>query len=360
MYRIIILALLILAMGCSKKAPPMEKPAPFVTVAKAETKTVPYIVDAIGLGDAYSSINIIPEVTGVIVKLNFVPGSHIHKNDVIVEIDKRPFEAALLQAQGQLAQNQAQLAYNILTMKSYEGLLPDDYVAKLTYEQYVANVAVGEALVVQSEAAVATALINLGYCTIISPINGVIGFQNIYQGNLVTASQTTPIVTVNQVSPLYVDFNVPELYFPDIEKYSRLGTLKVIATIPGTTTSYEGKLVFVNNEITTQVGTILLKGEFLNTDEVLWPGQFLDVHLQLHDIPQAILIPSESIKQDTKGPYVFVVDATNTAQKRAVKLGQRLGDMQIITSGVNADEKVVTQGQLAVIPGSKVQIKASP
>ncbi|MBJ7449201.1 MAG: efflux RND transporter periplasmic adaptor subunit [Parachlamydiales bacterium] len=353
------LTVFLILVGCSQKQVALPRPAPYVTVVKAQSKDVPYYIDAIGQASAYVTVNLVPQVTGILTHSYFIQGQKVRAGDLLLTIDDRSYVEALKQAEGQLQENQANLDYNQQVVKSYAGLLKDEYVSKLNYQQFQSNVVVTESLVKQSQAAVETAMINLSYTKIFAPFDGVIGIQIIDNGNLVTAGQTNPIAVINQVTPIRVQFAVPERFFSDVKKYYHTNPLMVVATIPGTTISYTGVMSFLDNAINAQTGTFIVKGTFKNEDQALWPGQYVDVNLILYTIPKAVLVPSEAIKLDTQGNYVFVVDENQVAEKRVVTLGQIQGNETVILTGLNVGETIVVEGQLGVIPGQTVQIKSS-
>ena len=351
--------------GCSDPSPqgnPAQAggfpPVP-VMVGKTAEKTVPVQIQVIGNGEAYSTVQMKSQVDGQIDRVYFTEGQDVKKGDLLFTIDKRPFEASLARAQANLARDQAQLTNAQGQWDRNAQLFKDGIISKDQYDQFHTNVAALEATVRADEAAVETAKIELGYCSIFAPIDGRTGALQIHQGNLVKNNDAA-LVVINQISPLYVDFSVPEQYLPEIKRYMAAGKLHVHAAVRDDPSHpEEGYVSFVNNMVDTSTGTIMLKGTFANPGRRLWPGQFLNVVLTLTSHPNTVVAPSQAVQTGQNGQYVFVVKNDQSVDLRPVVAGNTVGGDTVITKGLQPGETVVTDGQLMLFPGAHVQIKSS-
>lgn len=329
-----------------------------VTVAQAVTKTIPVEVAAIGNGEASSTINVKSQVDGVIESVAFREGQDVKSGDVLFTIDSRPFQATLAQAQANLARDQAQLAFAQAQLGRNQQLFDQGIISKDQFDQFRANADALQASVHADQAAIENARIQLGYCVIRSTIDGRTGNLMVHAGNLVKNNDAT-LVTINRISPIYVDFSVPEQYLPEIKKYQAGGGLKVEATVPQDPEHPEtGVLSFINNMVDASTGTILLKGTFPNPDRRLWPGQFVNVTLRLSAEPNAVVVPAQAVQTGQTGHYVYVVKPGDTVELRPVVAGNTVGGETVIQKGVAVGETVVTDGQLRLFPGAKVEVKS--
>ena len=376
--------------GCSDSASgkPSRNAAPPavpVTVGEIVEKTVPIQLAAVGNAMAYTTVGIKSQISGQIVQVHFKEGQDVRKDDLLFTIDPRPFEAALRQAEAALRQRQAeveqaianverdtaQLANARVQERRYKELVDKELVAREQYDQLRTNLAAMEATVQAdraavenakaseraAQAAVDNARLQLAYTAIRAPIDGRTGNVMVQVGNVVKGNDDNPIVVINQVHPIYVSFSVPEQYLANIKKYRAEGTLRVEVRPPHQSqTLATGELTFINNAVDMTTGTIQLKATFANTDNALWPGQFLDVVLTLTR-RTALVVPSQAIQPGQQGPFVFVVKADQTVESRQVVVGTRLGDETIIEQGLRGGERVVTDGQLRLVPGAKVEVR---
>lgn len=334
-------------------------PAVPVMVGKTEEKTVPAQIQVIGNGEAYSTVQLRSQVDGQIDRVYFTEGQDVKKGDLLFTLDKRPFEASLAQAQANLARDQAQLKNAQGQWERNAQLFKDGIISKDQYDQFQTNAAAYEATVHADEAAVETAKIQLGYCSIFAPIDGRTGALEMHAGNLVKNNDAT-LVVINQISPLYVDFWVPEQYLPEIKRYMAAGKLHVQAAPRNEPApSEDGYVSFVNNTVDTTTGTIMLKGTFSNPGRWLWPGQFLNVVLTLTSHPHTVVAPSQAVQTGQNGQYVFVVKNDQTVELRPVTAGNIIGGDTVINTGLQPGETVVTDGQLLLFPGAHIQIKSS-
>ncbi len=328
-----------------------------VTVATAVRKDMPIEVRAIGSVEPYSTVQVKSMVAGELTEVHFKDGQDVQKGELLFTVDKRPFEAALKQAEANLARDLAQAAHARSQATRYEALLREGVVAKEAADQMNASADALDAAVSADKAAVETAKVNLQYCAIYAPIGGRTGDLMVHAGNLVRVNDVA-LVTINQITPTYVDFSVPEQFLPDIKKFGGRGTLKVQAGAPGQPPSV-GTLDFVDNAVDTNTGTIKLKGVFPNAERRLWPGQFVNVVLTLTMQPGAVVVPTQAVQTGQGGQYVFVVKPDRTAESRAVTLERTVEGEAVIATGVAAGEIVVIDGQMRLSPGAKVSTKSA-
>jgi multidrug efflux system membrane fusion protein len=346
--------------ACSgtKAAGPAGFGTPVVPVlaATVEQKDVPVQVQAIGSVEPYSTVAVKTQITGELTGVFFREGQDIKKGDLIFTLDKRPFEAVLKQAQSTLAKDQAQAELAHVQAKRYAALMKDGVIAKEQYDQMQSSADALDAAVEADKAAVENARVQLIYCSIYSPINGRVGSLLIHQGNMIKANDV-PLVNINQIQPIRVAFTVPEQYLAEIKKFAASGKLPVQVSIPNDPKPAVGKLSFIDNTVDPTTGTIKLKGEFANIDRRLWPGQFVDAVLTLHTQSNAIVVPSQAVNTGQQGQYVFVIKPDMTVETRPVSVNRTTKGQSIIDKGLGPGERVVTDGQLRLVPGSKVQIK---
>jgi multidrug efflux system membrane fusion protein len=330
-----------------------------VLTATVEQKDVPLQLKAIGAVEAYSNVSVKTQITGELTGVHFREGEDVKKGQLLFTLDKRPFEAALKQAQGMLARDQAQAANARAQARRYEALHQSGVVSREEFEQMQSNADALDAAVVADQAAVENARVQLVYCTIYSPIDGHTGPLLIHQGNMIKANDTPFLVSINQIQPIYVTFTVPEQNLAEIKRYLSRGKLKVLAYIPDDPRGpASGWLSFIDNTVDQATGTIKLKGEFANADRRLWPGQFVDVVLTLAQQPNAIVVPAQAVQNGQQGQFVFVVKPDMTVEARPVTLDRSSDGQAVIAKGLAAGERVVTDGQLRLVPGvTKVELK---
>ncbi len=340
----------------SPAAMPQMPPVP-VTVGEASLKTVPVQVRVIGNGEAFSTVNVKSQVDGRVESVHFQEGQDVKKGDLLFSIDSRPFEAAVQQAEANLARDQALLKNAKAQAQRYDALFKAGIVSKDQYDQFSTNEASLEATVKADQAALETDKIQLGYCSIYAPIDGRTGNLMVHPGNTVKSGDAT-LVVINQISPIYVDFSVPEQHLPEIKKYQAQGSLPVEAIVPQEENHpEEGKVTFINNTVDNTTGTILLKGSFPNPDKRLWPGQFVNVVLTLTAMHDAVVVPSAAVQTGQQGQYVFVVKGDGSVEIRPVVSGTVLAGEEVIEKGIQSGERVVTDGQLMLYPGAHALIR---
>jgi membrane fusion protein, multidrug efflux system len=357
---VLVLTASLASVSCSSKTaavgPDLAVP---VNVAKAVKKTVPIQLSAIGTAEAYSTVSIKGQVNAVLKEVHFKQGDFVKKGDLLFTLDARPFQASLDQAQANLARDKAQADLTIVQAERYKKLYDQGISAKEQYDQMQANAAAQQGSVHADEAAVESAKLQLQYCAIYSPVDGRTGALQVYPGNLVKENDVPILVVINEIAPLYEDFSVPEQYLGVIKKYMAGGRLQIEATPYGDTAAEVGYLTFVDNTVDNTTGTIKLKGTFANTDHRLWPGQFSTVSLRLSEEENATVVPTQAVQTGQSGDFVFVIKPDQTAESRPVKVARTLGTESVIAKGIEPGETVVTDGQLRLIPGIKVQIKAA-
>lgn len=353
------LLLMILLSACSggKAQPPKLEVVP-VSAAAVVQKAVPVQIRAIGNVEAYSTVGIKSQIGGVLVRVHFREGQDVNKGDLLLTIDPRPYEAALKQAEANLAKDTAQLENAREEVRRYAELVKKGYVAQEQYDQIRTNAAALEATANANKAAVENAQLQLKYCSIYSPITGRTGSLISYEGNLIKANADSSIVVINQLQPIYVTFSVPEHSLAEIKKYMAIEQVKVEAVIgKDDTHPVQGVLTFVDNAVDMTTGTIKLKATFANREKRLWPGLFVSVAVTLATQPNAIVVPSQAIQTGQSGQYVFVIKDDLTVESRPIAGTRSFNGETVVEKGLKPGEKVVTDGHLRLIPGVKVEIK---
>jgi multidrug efflux system membrane fusion protein len=350
-------AFCILLLACSgAKQKPADEKVP-VTTAVAETKTIPNEVRAIGNVKPRETVAVRALVTGELNRVAFKGGEDVRKGELLFTIDPRPYEAALQQARANVARDEAQLKNAESQASRYADLVKKDYVTREEYEKYTTAADALAATVAADRAEVQNAQLQLSYCEIRSPLEGRTGSVMVHAGNLVKANDTTPLVVINQITPVDVEFSIPEAQLAQM-RGGRNAKVPVSA-IPqgGGAPIATGTLSFIDNAIDPQTGTITLKAMFPNTDRALWPGQFVNVSVVLSQRPNSVVVPAQAVQTGQKGQYVYVVTSDNGVEMRPVRVAQSVDQMAVIDKGVAAGETVVTDGQLRLTPKSKVEIK---
>jgi multidrug efflux system membrane fusion protein len=347
--------------GCSSQ--PAESPGKQmefrvpVTVAKAVAKSVPVQVEVIGNVEAYSNVSVRTQIAGEIERAHFTQGQDVKKGQLLFTLDRRPFEATLHQYEANLARDQAQLANARAQAERNNKLFQEGIISKDQYETIHTNAQALEATVRADRAAIENARVNLSYCSIYSPIDGRTGSYQVYPGNIAKINDSV-LVVINQIQPIYVTFAVPEQDLGEVKRYQARGPLAVEALIPNDPRPPAvGQLAFIDNAVDTATGTIKMRATFPNADNRLWPGQFVNVVIRLTTQPNVTVVPSQSVQTGQVGKYVFVVKPDETADLRPVVAGETVHGETVIEKGVAPGETVVTDGQLLLAPGSKVEIK---
>ena len=413
---VLVAAAALASAGCSDRAggaPPAAAPAAVpVGVATVERKMVPLQVVTVGNVQAYTTVGVKSQIAGQITTVHFTEGREVKRGDLLFTLDPRPFEASLRQNEANVAKDVAQrrqaeaalgqrgaevtqalanLERDLAQMENarvqeqrYRDLAKKEFIAREQYDQVRTNLAALQAVVQASRAAVEnarasaraaeaavenaqaaikgneamveSARLQLAYTAIRAPMDGRTGNLLAQVGNVVKSGEDAPLVVIVQVQPIYVSFSVPEQQLTAINSYRARGTLTVEARIDGGRRTAAGTLTFVNNTVDPTTGTIQLKATFPNADDALWPGQFVDVVLMLAS-EAAVVVPAEAVQAGQQGSFVFVVKPDLTVESRRVKVGRRLPRELVIEEGLQAGERVVTDGQLRLVPGARVEIK---
>jgi multidrug efflux system membrane fusion protein len=364
---------------------PAESPGVPVTTALVTSESMPLQVTAIGNVEAYSTVSVRSQANGEITKVHFTQGQYVKKGDPLFSIDPRPSQADLAgsianqskaisdqrQAEANMAKDLAQAKTAAVTAQRYERLYQQGVVSKEQADQMRTNADALAAVVKADQAAIASerdsvnaakaaadaSRVQLSYTQINSPLEGRTGSLMVNQGNLVKANDTNPLVVINQVSPIYVSFAVPEAQLLDVKRYMAQGDLHVTASIPNDTTGAleQGVLTFIDNAVDPATGTVKMKATFTNSSQRLWPGQFANVVMTLAIQPDSVVVPSQALQTGQQGRYVFVVNSDQTVELRNVTIQRTAGEKTIIASGLTAGETIVTDGQLRLRPGSKIK-----
>ena len=388
------------SIGCGSKAQPsFERPPAPVEVTEATSQDVPTYLDAIGKTVAREVVSIQPQVSGRITGIHFTDGANVQQGQLLFTIDPRPFEASVKQAQANqsrsvalkkqaeanLAREVAQANWGLVQVNRYAKLVEQGVVAREQYEELRANY---DSLKATAEAARATvnsaqeqvkvdaaavdkAKVDLSYCYIHSPIAGRAGQRLVDIGNVVTPGGSnsgnnngtnggsTTLLVIERLDPIYADFTISQNNLSQVQEEMRAGTLKTEVRLPDAPDAMvAGQLTFLDVAVQNNTGQVNLRATVPNSDHRFWPGRFVNIRLILSTIHQAVLVPAIAPQNSAKGTFVYVVKQDSTAEQRSVTLGQRQGDLIVVEQGVQAGERVVTNGQLGVTPGGKVQIAA--
>jgi multidrug efflux system membrane fusion protein len=336
------------------------RPAAPVIVASVEQRDIPVQVRAIGNVEAYQTVFIRSQVNGQIQKIFFREGDDVHKDQLLFQLDKRPFQADLEKAIGQMKHDQAQAENSRIQAERYSGLEKEGVASHEQADQVRAQAKADASAVEADKAAVDAARVQLLYTDITAPISARAGALMINLGNLVKANDTPYLVQLNQVTPIYVTFSVPEAQLDQVRRYFASAPLKVLAYPKGhSANDVVGRLTFIDNGVDMTTGTVKLKGTFPNKDRRLWPGEFVDVALELSTQKGAIVVPTKAIQTGQQGEYVYVVRADNTAESRPVKTSGTYQNLTLVSEGLKAGDRVIVDGQLRVAPNAKVTVQST-
>jgi multidrug efflux system membrane fusion protein len=329
-----------------------------VTVAQVVQKQMPIEIRVIGAVEAYSVVSVHAQITGQLTEVNFKEGEDVKKDQVLFALDRRPLEAALMAAQANLQRDIAQAANAKNVAQRYADLAGRGIATTEQVETSQSSSAALDATVEADRAAVENAKVQLQYATIMSPIAGRTGALMVHEGNLIRAQDTSPLVVINQVAPIYVSFAVPESRLAELKHFISLGTLAVEAQPPNDqVASSHGHITFVDNNVDQTTGTIRIKATFTNEDRRLWPGQFVNVVVALTKDPTAVVVPTAAVQVGQQGQYTYVVKPDHSVEYRTVVVERTAGLETVIKSGLKPAETVVTDGHLRLVAGSRVSIK---
>ncbi len=329
-----------------------------VLAATAVQKTVPNQLHEIGTVEAFATVNIKSRAEGSLIAIHFNEGDFVSKGQLLFSLDQRPLQAALRQAQANLAKDAASARQAVADAQRYTYLNRQGVGSRQQADQARATAGAATASVEADRAAIETAKLNLQYAEIRSPIDGHTGSLQAHIGDLIKPDADTPLVTITQIQPIYVDFSIPEAKLSLVRQSMEKQPLEVDAEFPNSQQASEhGVLSFIDNTVDKTTGTILLKGLFQNENRRLWPGTFVNVSLTINQIPNAILVPSEAVQTGQQGTFVFVIGKDMKARMQPVVTGVQVGRETVIEHGLQAGEIVVTDGQLRLAPGATVVLK---
>ncbi len=362
--RLSLLAAGLIAAGCGgpKTATAPKPPPRLVTTTKVVTHDEPLYLDEIGTCTAQETVSVQAQVSGQIIKRDFTDGADVKKGDLLFTIDPRPYQAALDQAKGALDQNRAQLELDKINLTRAQDLRTKNVNTPQDLDTARTNVQTDQAKIESGQAALDAAQVNLDFTQIKSPIDGRAGLRQVDVGNIVmVGTGTAVLLTIQRLDPIYTDFTVAESDMPQVRKYLPKGGLKVETALPDPNVPpKQGDLYFLDTQVQAGAGTVKARGITPNPDHVLLPGAFVRVRLILDTLKDARLVPNQAVQISQSGPFVFVVKPDNTLDLRAVKPGQRQGDVVVVTEGLQPGETVVTSGQLALAPGMAVSAQPDP
>jgi membrane fusion protein, multidrug efflux system len=344
--------------ACSKSASQRQPPVP-VVVTTTKRATIPYVVPANGVAEPMQTVAVESQVNGILNRVTFAEGQSVQVGQVLFEIDSRPYVAVLDQARAQLARDEVMAANALRDAARYAALVKQGYVTSSQADQAQATAASAAATVAADRANVQKAALDVANSTIRAPISGRTGSLLVRQGNLVKANSNPPLVVINQIQPILVRFSVPQSQFPDIQRYYRSGIALPVRATPseGSGVTAQGALAFVDNNVDSTTGTVLLKARFTNAEGTIWPGQYMNVSLQLFVDANALTVPAPAVMTGQQGTYVYTIDTANTAKQRPVQVTRTVDSVSVIASGLKDGERVVVDGQSRLVPGSKVVIK---
>jgi multidrug efflux system membrane fusion protein len=346
--------------ACSKSDPPRQPKVP-VSVTVVKRAMVPYILMANGVAEPMQTVAVEAQVNGILNRVTFAEGQQVEANQVLFQLDARQYVAVLDQARGQLARDEAMAANARRDAARFAALVKDGYVTGSQADQAEAAAASAAATVAADRATVEKAALDVANCTIRAPISGRTGSLLVRQGNLVKANSQPPLVVINQIQPILVRFAVPQSQFPDIQRYYRNGNSLQVRATPseGSGVPLNGTLAFVDNNVDSTTGTVLLKARFANSEGTLWPGQYTNVALQLYIDPNALTLPAPAVLTGQQGTYVFTIDSTGTATQNPVRVARTVDSVAVIASGLKEGDRVIISGQSRLVSGSKVTIKGA-
>jgi multidrug efflux system membrane fusion protein len=329
-----------------------------VRVATITQGDFPVYLKALGTVTALNTVNVRGRVDGELVKLPFEEGQQVKAGDLLAVIDPRPYQVALQQAEGTLAQNRAQLKNAEIDLARYRGLYAEDSIAKQTLDTQEALVNQYRGTLKSDEAAVAEAKLNLGFTQVRAPISGRLGLRQVDLGNLVTSGDTTPLVVITQTKPISVAFTLPEGQLPAVVGRFRSGQPLVVEAWDrdDKRLQAEGVLQSLDNQIDTTTGTLKLKARFANDDEILFPNQFVNIRLRADLLPKAVLIPSAAVQFGSQGTFAYVMDGEKKVKVRKLETGPDDGQHTVVKSGLQPGERVVLEGTDRLRDGSEVEV----
>jgi membrane fusion protein, multidrug efflux system len=345
----------------AEASPVTTRPGIPVAVAHAQIGDLPRYLTALGTVTPFNTVTVKSRVDGELVKIAFREGQIVHQGDLLVQIDPRPFQVQLEQAEGALARDKATLANARITLGRYKSLLVQNVIARQDYDNQAATVAQYQGTLVSDQAAIDNAKLQLTYCRITAPITGRIGLRLMDLGNIVHATDTQGLAVITQLRPIAVLFSIPQDDLPVVRKDLRSGDQMPVEAYNRTlkTRLADGTLVTFDNQIDTTTGTVRLKASFPNNDYSLFPNQFVNVRLLVDTDHDVILVPTSAIQRSSLGAFVYVVKPDDTVEVRKVTLGAAEGDTSSVRAGLRQGDMVVVEGVDRLQQGSKVRIRTA-
>jgi multidrug efflux system membrane fusion protein len=332
-----------------------------VKAAAAIVKPMPVLIEAVGTVEPEHSVQVRAQVSGVLQGIMFKEGDKVKAGQQLFQIDPRTFQASFQQVQAQLARDMAQLENAKVQQERLEPLLKREFITRQEFDVAVTSTKSLEATVAADRAMVEQARIQVEFARIYSPISGRTGTLAIKPGNLVpTAGGGVPLVTINSTDPILVSFSIPERQLEEVRRYQNEKDMRIeILPDPTAPAAAEGRLVFIDNTVTAQTGTVLLKTSVINKDELLWPGQFVNVRIVLRIEPDAIVVPEAAVQPGQDGSFVYLIDPDSKVVVQPVKISRQLGNEIVIASGIKAGDRVITEIPQALQPGATVRLAGS-
>ncbi len=343
--------------GCTKKQESKEPSFP-VSIAKVEVENVPLYLKGVGRLEPFRTIYVRPQVSGILTDVLYEEGSFVHEGDLLMTIDSRLYEANLEIAKANLSTEEADYRLHYDVTKRMANLVSEDYVSEVEYERSLTRLEAAHAKIEKTHGEIKKAEVDLSYTHIYSPINGYIGEKKVHTGNFVMPTENEPLATINQITPLEVEFSVPSCHIDAVRRNQSEKPLVIHARRPcDGETPLVGELDFINNTVNPKTGMVVLKGLIPNKDERGWPGEFVRVHLLLETLHDALVIPTEALVLGQDDDFVYVVDQeTLHVEMRKVKKRFEFEKKSVIEKGVKPGEVVVIDGQLNLTPGVKVHV----
>jgi len=355
----VLAAVLVFTNGCAKKETPKARPPVPVLVARAVTTNVLVRIDPAPVGHVvpYATVTVHSQIGGMVREIHFQEGQQVKKGDLLFSIDPRPQQAALDQARAALERDTAQLEYAKINYVRQQKLFDQKLISQDELDTNKANLDALNGTILLDRAAISNALLNLEYCEIRAPMDAQTGSLKVYQGNVVKAPDDA-LETLNQIHPIYVQFGVPEQFLPEIKREMQSKALPVAVTYEGLIApAPQGELTFVDNTVDVTTGMIQLRAVFTNEDNLLWPGQYVQVQLTLSEMTNIVAVPSQAVQTGQNGQYTYVVKPDQTVEERSIKIGISYQNLTVVEKGLQAGEMVVTDGQLRLVPGVAVTAK---
>jgi multidrug efflux system membrane fusion protein len=333
-----------------------------VTTALVTEASLPVFVQGVGNVEAFTTVEIRAQVTGPLLEVHFQEGQDVEKGQLLFTIDPRPFELAVKQAEAQLAKDTGQSKTAEMQRARYTSLLKSGLVAQSDFDTVAAQANSLQSTLNLDQVAIENAKLQLQYTKILAPIAGRTGALQVHVGSQVRTGDASPMVIINQITPVLVTFSLPAVSLPDVRAGQTRGPLTVEAIASGDagTTVSTGSLTFIDNMVDPTTAAIKLKATLPNRDRKLWPGEFVQVRLRVAENPHAIVVPMSAVQSGPQGQYTYVIGANRSATLRPIKVARNDGDRVIIASGLQTGEEVVTDGQLRLTPGARVSVKQAP